>query len=516
MEFLLSDDCLPIGGYSVWSTFQEYNVNETHIYNESVQSPNELILATTSMDTSCLFHQNVCRGGNANMAGLVGWMAAIEALSRIKDVLNEANITKMDKQIVFAAFEGESYDLVGSRKFVDDLQNGSFRCTQTMTVSENGYGCWKPYASSLDFKKLNFSKIGGVVELSQIGMAQQNENGQIARTLYAHYERPMGERTASMVADAKHIASSISSEQSMGFGVETANSSDLPGTPPSAFWSFLNGNVDGSPSSLSMPGIVLSDHSEEYRNKWYHSVYDSYFNALNLEQICMASTLYARLLYKISLKEPDKDYNESFVANKVNADCLLVEQLLECLLLDMGCDLVSSFAPKSRDSSPSHYSSVHIIVEDDDIHGTPKFVFRFIANLTRSSQETFGPCSRNMDCSNKARKRRVCSFDAAKHGKYCMESKTYFHAAVDPNLSFDYDDKVNLNRWHLKSDNVSSLIFTESMWSSNIGTRFYEKESDQTQIVMLVAGILMLSLNMVLTWRFKVYCKHKFPYLSRG
>lgn len=130
VDCLERDNCLPIGGYSVWSTFQDYNMPQDlrWTYNES-KSPNDIIFATTSMDTTCLFHQNLCRGGNGNMAGLVGWMASIEALSAIKGHLNDPNSTlyQSDKQIVFAAFQGEAYDLVGSRKFVHDLQNGTFK-----------------------------------------------------------------------------------------------------------------------------------------------------------------------------------------------------------------------------------------------------------------------------------------------------------------------------------------------------------------------------------------------------
>merc|ERR550525_226359 len=233
-----------------------------------------------------------------------------------------------------------------------------------------------------------------------------------------------------MIDDAQSIATSISTEQSMGFEVLPANSTALPGTPPSAYWSILNGDVERG--STSIPGVVLTDHPEAYRNKWYHSVYDSYYNNLNVEQICMAATLYARLLYKMSLRDPS-DYNESFVAQKVNADCLLVEQLLECLLLDMSCDLVSNFAPESKTRSPSHYSSVYRIIEDMNIGGTSKFVFRFIANLTRKSDSTFGGCSKNFDCS---RQGRVCG--GTNHGRYCMDSSTYFHAAVEPILEFDY------------------------------------------------------------------------------
>eukprot|EP01083_Nonionella_stella_P000200 626_1 len=499
---LQTDNCLPVGGYSVWSTFQDYHMDT----NTTSQSPNDLIMAITSMDTTCLFHQNICRGGNANMAGLVGWMASMEALSKIKHVLNNDNQTT-HKQIIFAAFQGEAYDLVGSRKFVHDLQNGSFVCEKPMDVKNYGNGCWQPYVSSMDFLKLNFSHISAIVELNQIGMAHKNANdNKVTRTLYAHYERNTNTSSQQLIDYAQAIARSISIEQSMGFGVESANSSDLPGTPPSSYWSFLNEKSD-------IAGIVLTDHPKEYRNKWYHSVFDSYYNNLNIEQICMSATLYARLLYKMSLRDPDNDYNETFIAQHVNADCLLIEQLLECFLLDMSCDFVSNFAPESKDSAPSHYTSVYRITEDDEIEGTAQFVFRFIANLTRKSDETFGTCSRNFDCASDG---RVCG--GTNHGTYCMDSKTYFHSAVDTNLEFDYETK----RWQINEDILNNsetivpLIFAESMWNSNIGTRFYEKESDQTQLFMLLSGILMVCVNFIVTWRFKVYCKHKFPYLSRG
>ena len=102
-----------------------------------------------------------------------------------------------------------------------------------MTISDTGYGCWKPYASSLDFKKLDFSKIKAVVELSEIGMADKTNDNKITRTLYAHYERQVSDSskhyTQSIIDEVTRISQTISIEQSMGFAVKSANSSDLPG-----------------------------------------------------------------------------------------------------------------------------------------------------------------------------------------------------------------------------------------------------------------------------------------------
>ena len=502
IECISKDNCLSIGGYSVWTTFQDWNISYNQLNNDTIQSPNDFIIATATMDTTCLFHQNICRGGDGYIAGLIGWMAAIEALSHIKyHIRNNSNI---NKQIIFMVFDGESYDLVGSRKFVYDILPDNFNCSTYMTVSSTGFGCWQPYSSSLDFKKININNIKGIIELSQIGMASKGNDNKIERTLYAHYERDQiiynntNINNTMIINEAMNIASQISSEQSMGFQILSANNTDLPGTPPSAYWAFLN-------ESLDIPGIVLTDHPSEFRNNWYHSIYDSYYNNLNVEQICMASTLYARLLYKLSLNDPS-NYNESYISHNVNADCLLVEQLLECLLLDMSCDLVSSFAPKSKDSTPTHYSGVYIILEDDDIHDTSKFLFRYLANLTRKEDKYHGSCSKNLDCAGKG---YVCG--GTNHGKYCMNSSTYFHSAVEPTMIFNYDN----NRWDVP-DNNEYLIWTESMWDSNIGTRFYRKETDDTQIFMLISGIIMMIINCLITLRFKIYCKHKFPYLSRG
>ena len=81
-------------------------------------------MAVTSMDTTALFHQNICRGSDANQAGLIAFLAAMTALSSIKSTMQ-----KLEKQIIFAAFQGESYDFVGSRKFVHDI-SGHFTCDE--------------------------------------------------------------------------------------------------------------------------------------------------------------------------------------------------------------------------------------------------------------------------------------------------------------------------------------------------------------------------------------------------
>ena len=144
------------------------------------------------------------------------------------------------------------------------------------------------------------------------------------------------------------------------------------------------------------------------------------------------------------------------------------------------------------------------IVEDQDIGGTAKFLFRYMANLTRRGG-TSGSCSSNKGCLPS----KVCG--GTSDGTYCMKSNTFFHAAVDPNLKFDY----NSDLWKVPDANtINSLIWTESNWPGRIGTRFYQKESDTTKLVMLLVGILTLIIAFVGNWWLSKHCREKFTILQ--
>ena len=65
------------------------------------------LAAVASLDTTCMLHQNLCRGADSRMVRLVAWLEAIGALSNeaVKAQLTAPrNASKMAKQIVFYAF----------------------------------------------------------------------------------------------------------------------------------------------------------------------------------------------------------------------------------------------------------------------------------------------------------------------------------------------------------------------------------------------------------------------------
>ncbi|ETO25807.1 hypothetical protein RFI_11329, partial [Reticulomyxa filosa] len=482
LDCLQDDTCLPVGGYSVWTSFEKVskkNPNQTSGEN----AKKGYVFGITSMDTTAMFHQNVCRGSDANQSGLVALLAALSALSGVKEI-----IYKLSKQIMIGVFQGEAYDFVGSRKFVHDITH-PFNCTKWMTSYSDG--CWQPFVSSSDFTNIEFNNIGTVIELQQIGIKADSK----PRQLFAHYERNVSSTTnlttQALIANISRIAAQVANESNQQFVVSPANDPSLPGTPPSSFWSFLQANTN-------ITGVVLTDFQTNYSNQWFHSVFDSIYQ-IDADQVCMTATLFARTL--LTAADTDGLLNDSFLQKNVNADCILVETLINCLMEDMTCNLVASIAPSATDPTPSHYTSVYQIVEDQSIIGTPQFVFRYLANLTRIGG-LHGSCSEQNDCFGQ---HQVCA--GTYDGSFCVNSSTYYHAAVDPQLTFNYDSQLfevpNIS-------NFTGLLWTESTWPSKIGTRFYVKESDDAVTTMIVCGSVAFVLSLAVTWKLQSYCQTRF------
>ena len=263
-------------------------------------------------------------------------------------------------------------------------------------------------------------------------------------------------------------------------------------------------------------GIVITDYDEKFSNKYYHSAFDTLRNSgMDRDTICMASTLFARTLYRIAATEVY--YNESFASNRINSDCNnLIEYLLECLVNNVACGaIVNRFmvpvmagysGGSGNNKMNTHYTGVYQIRENDMIDGTPKFVYQFLANATRRDIIDSVTCKASFpDCLPNG---GICGGDSKEdNGFHCIHSSTYYHSAVDTSLEFNYKTSTwtVLNRSH-------SMIWTESNWPK-LGARFFQRESPTATFVALASGIGMLLFSCCFTWRATVYCNNKFKTL---
>lgn len=68
---LLVELCLPLGGYSVWST-----------YGKELSTTAKLIVVSVRMDATALFHDPL--GSDSAVSGMIVMLAAAQALTQIK------------------------------------------------------------------------------------------------------------------------------------------------------------------------------------------------------------------------------------------------------------------------------------------------------------------------------------------------------------------------------------------------------------------------------------------------
>jgi hypothetical protein len=89
-------------------------------------------------------------------------------------------------------------------------------------------------------------------------------------------------------------------------------SSQTPSIPPSSLTQFIS-----TLTELESRSVVITDHSAEYVNPFYHSHFDDEDN-VDTELVCDAATFLARTLFQLSI---DTAFDLSaFLNSKINED----------------------------------------------------------------------------------------------------------------------------------------------------------------------------------------------------
>lgn len=431
---LKEQTCLPLGGYSVWSSLPPINMSLSY-------QSKPIILLVASMDSASFFRDKSL-GADSPISGLLSLLAAVDALSRV-DGWNDLN-----KQLVFLVLTGEAWGYLGSRRFLHELD------MQSDGVSG-----------------LNSSLIEMVLEIGSVGKG----SSQGVKTFFTHTTG-----VSSAVNDAldalKRAQDSLKSEN---IEVLSSNSSN-PGIPPSSLMAFLKKN------SLTS-GIVLEDFDTAFTNKFYHSHLDDMAN-INSSAVVAAASLIARSLYILASDNNDR---HSSVLGAINVNTSLVEELMGCLLSckpGLSCEMVKNYIAPAN-VCPSHY--VGVVIGEPSfkpylgyVDDVSRFVWNFLADRTSTPKENASSrCSK--DCTNED---EVC-IRAEINGKgVCVISTTRYVPAYSTRLMFES------GTWNVlppnSSDSMGSVdpVWTESNWNT-IGLRVYTIQNGAYDHLILIGGI---------------------------
>ncbi|CAM8998975.1 unnamed protein product [Rhodiola kirilowii] len=427
--------CLPLGGYSVWSSPSLV----------STLGKKRIVLAVASMDSASLF-RDVSIGAESSLSGMISLLAAVDALSRLSGLDN------LDRDMVFLVVTGESWGYLGSRRFLLELDSNS--------DSVSG---------------LSSSLIDMVVEIGSVGKSVNN------KSFFAHKTS-----NSSLVYETlKALSQAKDSLISESITISAASNTN-PGIPPSSMMAFLKKDPLTS-------GVVLEDFDTAFSNKFYHSHLDDISN-VNSTSIVAAASLVARTMY--ILANGNTSQSDS-VLNKINVNASLVEDLMSCLMScnpGLYCAFVKSYiSPSSQ--CPSSY--VGVILDEPTanpyagyVADVARFTWNFLAEKTSGLGHSKGSCP----CSQAD---QTC-IQAETNGKgVCVASTTKYVPAYSTRLRYE-SGVWNLMPSN-SADTMGTVdpVWTESNWDS-IGVRFYKVQSAEYDRFVLLGGISVTILAFVL------------------
>lgn len=432
--------CLPLGGYSVWSSLPPINVSSSN-------NRKPIVLTVASMDSASFFRDKSF-GADSPISGLVALLGAVDALSRVEGFSN------LKKQLVFLVLTGETWGYLGSRRFLHELDLHSDAVAG-----------------------LSDTLIETVLEIGSVG---KGLSGGI-NTFFAHKTRVSSATNKTL--DALKVAQdSFASKNIKILSADKTN----PGIPPSSLMAFMKKNPQTS-------AVVLEDFDTKFANKFYHSHLDDLSN-VNSSSVVAAASVVARTLY--ILASDNKDTSSSALGSiQVNAS--FVEELLACLLScepGLSCNLVKDYISPTN-TCPGNYAGVMSGEPSSNpylgsVSDVSRFLWNFLAEKTSVQKgNTTSVCSKG-SCS---RTDQVCIKAESNKEGTCVVSTARYVPAYSTRLK--YADGA----WTILPQNTSDSmgmvdpVWTESNWNT-IGLQVYTVQHSAYDNAVLVAGITVTTL----------------------
>ncbi|XP_065372317.1 nicastrin isoform X1 [Calliphora vicina] len=446
--------CDPLEGKNIYATlFPRPIVSENEV--SKVHPKEKFILVTTRMDTTGLFEGVYGVGAKDSLTGYTVLVSVAHTLSRLladKTLLKDSNLN-----ILFVIFNGESYDYIGSQRFVYDLENKDFPKASTQTTP-------------ITFDNIEFVlDLGTFDEMSSIKL----------HTLSEFPYAKMILRKLQHYATTPKYDFNINFENSIGYQM-----------PPTSAQSFLRKN-------LSFPAAILNAPPT---NRFYHSVYDDgvnlkynytntsldytqlmgredalkYFKTDDIQmKIRNVSAIIAMALYETLT---GKEYVDDKFPSPV-----LIDEILFCFVKSQNCPLFfAASKPNSFKKLPLIAPNRYISVNRDTQEATI-WTYRIMGYLL--SQKLPNVAKEN--CTNLP---RYWFAGYNKQGECGVTTQNYSLALSPAFIIEDYN-------W--TSGEYST--WSESTWSS-LSSRLFLRPSRIHEIVTLTIGIVVLIFSFCLVY----------------
>ncbi|CAK9105448.1 Nicastrin (DpNCT), partial [Durusdinium trenchii] len=474
--------CDPLGGLSVWGVVggdpNALNVKDT-------------VLLATGMDSNAFFH-DLAFGRDTTASGLVTTLLAASALG---SMANPTMLSSLPRQVGVALFQGETWDRVGSRRFVRDIARNGSKCLELQTADEfAGKSCANPLTYSLAWTGLDLGRMSSVIAVDQLA----NANGEY----YVHSQDGVA---------ASQALFDVLGASTASLTVEQADTVSN-GMPPTSLDSFREAEAEFG-TAWPGTGFVFAGYNASFTetNTFYRSRFDSTTGDAAAEeavadQLAEAATMLARTAF-VQAGGAVVDAVSEISVNVTHA-----RELWACFTLNFACPLVARTVNTStqviRDvmraspvtaglgpsgGPPTLFSSVYFpfAVENSQISLVEVFVRDYVVKHTNSATQQsvgFGSCSRDVSCVDADPGSLSCgpsSTSLACIDGQCVCSNAFFHDAVSPYVALGSNafvvDKAALNT-------TFDRLWTEPKWSVPVLQTYKEPTKEVTTPVLLAAG----------------------------
>ncbi|XP_070137056.1 nicastrin isoform X2 [Drosophila bipectinata] len=444
--------CDPLEGRNVYATVYPRNYSTENAI-EGAKTDEKFILVTCRLDTASMF-DGVGLGAMDSVVSLAVFTQVANLLRQILPA--QSSLPDTRRNVLFVTFNGESYDYIGSQRFVYDMENLQFP-----PKSAGG--------SPIAFENIEFMlDIGTLDDIANIKLHALTSPPPLAQKLLEQLNT---------YAKSPRYGFNINIQSELGLHI-----------PPTSAQSFLR-------RDSKFPALILNTRPT---NKYYHSIYDDSdnvefvygntsqdftqlvevgdFKTLKADSLQMKvrniSSIVALALYQ-SLT--GKEYTDTKVANPILAD-----ELLQCFLESADCPIFKAASyPGSRTAlqlPPMRYISV--LGGSQESSG---WTYRLLGYLLSQPQKNIS----QVNCTTLP----LHYFAGYNNTGECrLTTQNYSHALSPAFLIDGYD-------W--ASGQYST--WTESTWSQ-FSARIFLRPSNVHQVTTLSVGIVVLVVSFCLVY----------------
>lgn len=438
--------CDLLGSRNVWSTIQPR------------RTKTDIILVTAHIDSTSLFYDTT-PGAEAPLTGVVTLLTTAYVLKQLIKDRNEMYNTT----IMFALFNGETYDYMGSQRFVYDIQTNAFPMERNDEIKHQ-----VPLVSLSDIKL--------VIDLGQLTLNSK-------RQVFLHHAE-----YDTSINDEINTFYSILQNYSKPLNINIAYSTNKR-LPPSSLHSFLR-------EDKTIQGVVLSNFDTSFLNKHYHSIYDdnenieySYSNIKSKsiqENIADISIILAKTLYQKMTGIPYDTTQDNSIPEEPIEASRIVDELFHCYLDTANCSIYQAITLKEHISEHPFNLYVSVDPNGNKMSTLTGFVLAWLTgeildfDRTNCSTDPHNPVyqlvwmSRNLTNINDS---------------VCYRTTMNFSSATSPAFVIeDYDwDSNRYSSW------------TESVWN-DIYMRMFLVPSHRHEVMTISVGTVTFVLSLALVY----------------